>query len=172
MVKKMTPKQARDEFIQLWGALGSDWGISRTMAQVHALLLVSSEPMDTDAVMAALQISRGNANTNLRELISWGLVHKVLKAGDRKDFFQAEKDMWEVTRCIIRERKKRELNPLKRSLENLTQVKGKEGDTEHEEFLRVVTEIQEIANASDNILDRVAISDQKWFMRTLTKIVS
>ncbi|MCB0787033.1 MAG: ArsR family transcriptional regulator, partial [Flavobacteriales bacterium] len=86
--------EARRKFIEAWGAFGSAWGISRTMAQVHALLLLATEPLSTDDVMEQLNISRGNANMNLRALIDWGLVSKVLKPGDRKDHFEAEKDVW------------------------------------------------------------------------------
>ena len=88
--------EARQQFIHSWGVLGSQWGINRTMAQVHSLLLVASKPLSTDEVMEQLSISRGNANMNVRELIDWGLVQKVIVPGERKEFFTAEKDIWKV----------------------------------------------------------------------------
>jgi hypothetical protein len=85
-------KATRDEFVAQWGAMGSQWGINRTMAQIHALLMIALEPMSTDDVMAELLISRGNAHTNLKELVAWGLVRIVVKKGERREFFEAEKD--------------------------------------------------------------------------------
>ena len=98
--------EAKDKFIQAWGSLGSNWGINRTMAQVHALLLITPESLSADEIMGALNISRGNANMNIRALIDWGLVQKELKSGERKEFFVAEKDIWEVARRVMLERKK------------------------------------------------------------------
>ena len=77
-------EKARDEFVAQWGALGSHWGINRTMAQIHALLMTAPEPMHTDEIMERLRVSRGNANTNLRELVGWGLIRVVLKKGERR----------------------------------------------------------------------------------------
>ena len=81
--------EAKDDFIAQWGALGTSWGISRTMAQVHALLMISPEPISTDQCMEELQISRGNAHTNLKERVGWGLLKIVVKKGERKELFEA-----------------------------------------------------------------------------------
>ena len=118
-------QEAKELLIQAWGTLGSSWGINKTMAQIHALLLISPESLSTEQIMADLQISRGNTNTNLRALVDWGLVHKVLKPGDRKEYFGAEKNMWETTRQISRERRKRELQPVIKVLEQVQRVKNK-----------------------------------------------
>lgn len=112
-----TPHQrALDEFVLLWGEMASHWGINRTMAQIHALLYASSEPLDTDAIMEHLQISRGNANMNLRALLDWNLVRKTHQLGSRKDYFVAEKDVWTITTTIIEERQRREIKPVQREL--------------------------------------------------------
>ena len=103
----MQLEEAQEKFIQSWGTLGSHWGINRTMAQVHALLLIAAKPLAAQEIMDALKISSGNANMNIRALIDWGLVFKELKPGERKEFFVAEKDMWEVIRKIIIQRKKK-----------------------------------------------------------------
>lgn len=108
--------QARDRFIQAWGQMAGAWGVSRTMAEAHALLYIVGDPMNTDEVMERLQISRGNASMSLRALVDWGLVTRVHKRGDRKEYFLAEQDVWAMLRIIIRERKKRELDPLLVSL--------------------------------------------------------
>src|SRR5438046_438408 len=110
----MKYNEAKDKFIQVWGKLGSSWGINRTMAQVHALLLISPEPLSDEDIMEELKISRGNANMNLRELINWGLVEKEHVKGERREFFSAEKDIWKVAMQIAKERKKRELEPVQK----------------------------------------------------------
>src|SRR5690606_15261405 len=102
-----TLKQAREEFVTQWGALGTQWGINRTMAQIHALLMTSPEPLSTDEVMEQLDVSRGNAHTKPKELVAWGLVRSVGKKGGRKEFFEAEKDVWKMFSIITRERKRR-----------------------------------------------------------------
>ena len=104
--------EARQQFISSWGALGTHWGINRTMAQIHALLLIAPDPLPQDAIMEELGISRGNANMNIRELVHWGLVERVIVPGERKEFFSAEKDIWKVVTRIVKERKKRELEPM------------------------------------------------------------
>src|SRR5438270_9076303 len=86
--------QARDDFVSQWGAIGSAWGINRTMAQIHALLITAPAPLSTDQIMLELKISRGNAHANLRDLVSWGLVRSVVRKGERKEFFEAEKEVW------------------------------------------------------------------------------
>ena len=122
----MELQEAKLKFIQSWGALGSNWGINRTMAQIHALLLVSSEALSAEDIMAQLQISRGNTNINVRTLIEWGIVSKEFKVGERKEFFVADKDISAVARQITKERSKRELDPLKKMLVDIKNVKGEE----------------------------------------------
>ena len=104
-------RQARDEFVSQWGVIGSAWGVNRTMAQIHALLITAPSALSTDEVMAELKISRGNAHSNLRDLVSWGLVRSVVRKGERKEFFEAEKDVWKMFCTILRERRRRELRP-------------------------------------------------------------
>src|SRR6188474_963118 len=108
----MKLNEAQDKFIQAWGTLGSSWGINRTMAQIHALLLVSPDALSTEEIMEDLNISRGNANMNIRALLDWNLVYKELKPGERREYFSAEKDIWKVATQVIRERRKRELEPV------------------------------------------------------------
>src|SRR5213078_893853 len=102
---------ARDEFITQWGTMGSAWGVNRTMAQIHALLITATQPLTTDEIMNDLRISRGNANMNLRELCGWGLIRSVIRKGERKEYFEAEKDVWKMFCIIVRERKRREIRP-------------------------------------------------------------
>lgn len=109
-------RETVDRFVQFWGNMASNWGINRTMAQIHALLYCAEAPLNTDDIMARLDISRGNANMNLRSLTEWDLVDKVHLSGSRKDFYVAKKDVWHITAQIIRERERREIKPVKEQL--------------------------------------------------------
>ena len=121
-------REALQRFILFWGEMASRWGINRTMAQIHALLYASESPLDTDEIMELLQISRGNANMNLRSLINWDLVRKVHQSGSRKDYYTAEKDVWKITTRVVKEREKRELQPVKQQLIDCRQIlNGEEG---------------------------------------------
>ena len=108
--------EAQDRFVAAWGKMGTAWGISRTMAEVHALLYITGEPLCTDDVMERLQISRGNASMSLRAMLEWGIVERVHRRGDRKEYFHAEQDVWVLFRAIVRERMKREVDPMRASL--------------------------------------------------------
>ncbi|MBL0928283.1 MAG: hypothetical protein IBJ11_11640, partial [Phycisphaerales bacterium] len=116
--------EAQDRFIATWGQMGSAWGISRTMAEVHALLYITGQDLCTDDVMDRLQISRGNASMSLRGLQDWGLIDRVHKRGDRKEYFRAESDVWTMFKTIARERKKRELDPVVASLYEIRDLTG------------------------------------------------
>ncbi len=107
------------EFVLTWGEMASAWGINRTMAQIHALLYIVKEPLDTDTIMYQLEVSRGNANMNIRNLMQWGLIHKVHYPGDRKDYFTAESDVWTTAASIIAQRQQREIEPIKNHLHDL-----------------------------------------------------
>lgn len=151
---------ARTEFITQWGTLGTNWGINRTMAQIHALLMISSEPLTTQAVMDELAISRGNANTNLRELVNWGLIRVVIHKGDRKDYFEAEKDVWKMFCIISRERKRREIEPAIELLKTCTKDSGKPGNQDEAAFYKQLAELEEFLRLAGNIMERVARSEQ------------
>ena len=125
---KETLDEARERFIALWGQMGSSWGIPRTMAQVHALLFIVGEPMNTDEVMQILSISRGSVSMTLRRLEEWGIVSRVHRRGDRKEYYQAEQDIWKMFRTILRQRKKQEIDPLLEALQacrERTEIDGK-----------------------------------------------
>lgn len=164
--------EAKAKFIQSWGALGTQWGINRTMAQIHALLLVAIEPMTTEQVMEALSISRGNANMNLRALIDWQLVERIHKLGERKEYFEAEKDIWKVATRIAGERRKRELQPVIETLSTLREVeKDADRKAEIKEFRKVTKDVQQFAEKVDQMLDKVNKADEHWFLGTLLKVV-
>ncbi|HWB94452.1 MAG TPA: MarR family transcriptional regulator [Puia sp.] len=162
--------EAKAKFIADWGRLGTNWGINRTMAQIHALLLVSPEALSADEVMEELAISRGNANMNLRELIDWGLVQKVLRPGERKEFFTAEKDIWKVARQIVKERKKRELDLMLPVLKELSEVEGDKRDKGVKTFTETINNIRKFSEQADKILDTMIKADEHWFLGSLVKL--
>lgn len=130
-------QQALDQFVLYWGEMASSWGINKTMAQIHALLYAEHEPMDTDTIMQELGISRGNASMNLRKLLDWGLIHKVNREGERREYFTAEKDVWNMAARIIRERQRMEITPIKENLkECLQMVDGKDSKAVSEAAFR------------------------------------
>lgn len=163
---------SRDEFISQWGALGSNWGINRSMAQVHALLMTAPEPMHTEKIMERLQISRGNANTNIRELIGWGLVRLVVKKGERREYFEAEKDVWKIFITITRERRRRELDPALLVLRKCAEDTRGERAGPGKEFHAQMKELQEFVEfgmkVSETISSMKHASALQWAMKLLT----
>lgn len=130
--KQKAYQEALDQFLLLWGEMGPAWGINKTMAQIHALLYAVDEPLDTDSIMDQLEISRGNANMNLRKLSEWGLVSKTQHEGSRKEYFTAEKDVWVIASIIIQERQYRELMPVKQNLIECLELLPTKGDNSDE----------------------------------------
>lgn len=174
--------EAKEKFIQAWGVLGTSWGISRTMAQIHALLLVSAEPLSAQEIIDTLSVSQGSANMNLRALIDWQLIEKTVKIGERKEYFSAEKDMWEITRRVMRERRKRELEPILKMLEDVKNIELSEKekneleknelieqkDKEIEEFKAMMEQIDSFANRAEKALDvMIKASESKIVERFL-----
>jgi DNA-binding transcriptional regulator GbsR (MarR family) len=162
--------EARQQFISSWGAFGTHWGINRTMAQIHALLLISPDPLTQDDIMDELNISRGNTNMNIRELINWGLVERVILTGERKEFFTAEKDIWKVVKQIVKERKKRELEPMMQLLDKLEDVEGDKKDKKVKTFVDTVSSIKRLGLQADRTLDVMIRAEENWFVSNLVKL--
>ena len=162
--------EAKKQFINSWGAFGTHWGINKTMAQIHALLMVSPEPLTQDDVMEELNISRGNVNMNIRELINWGLVDRVIQQGERREYFTAEKDIWKVATQIVRERKKRELDPMLKLLAQLENIDGDKRDKNIKQFTETVGGIRKFGKHADQMLELLVKADENWFMGSLVKM--
>jgi DNA-binding transcriptional regulator GbsR (MarR family) len=164
-------KRARDEFVGQWGALGTQWGINRTMAQIHALLMTAPVPMTTDEVMEELQISRGNAHSNLKELVAWGLIRAVVKKGERRDFFEAEKDVWQIFTIVARERKRREIEPalaiLSKCAEETRGIKTVEGKAFHDQMRA----LEDFVGFASKMSDRVASMKHGLAVQLATKLL-
>lgn len=167
----MDLKEAQQKFIHSWGTLGSSWGINKVMGQIHALLLLSPEALTTDQIMEALQISRGNANMNIRALIGWGIVRKEYMPGSRKEYFTSEKDILELARQVSIERRKREIEPLLKTLKEVQDVSSKD-KKELKEFKKVTKDILSFSTKVDKGLLRFIHSEGNWFFRRLMKLIS
>ncbi|MFM1931350.1 MAG: hypothetical protein RL226_653 [Bacteroidota bacterium] len=164
--------EAKEQFINSWGSLGSSWGVSRTMAQVHALLLISDQPLSAEDVMEGLNISRGNANMSLRALIDWGLVEKKIKLGERREFFVAEKDLWKVAVRIMKERRKRELEPILSTLKQVREIEPGSGEQDEvQAFKKQMEELDDFAKRVDGMLGKLAAADENWFTGLLTRML-
>mgnify|MGYP000052602844 CR=1 FL=1 len=160
----MKLKEAQMEFIQTWGAVGSAWGIPRSMAQIHALLLSNADGLSTEEVMGEIKLSRGNVNINLRELINWGLISKQNKLGERKEFFKAEHEIWSVAKRIIEERKKREFVPIQNLLKELKQTKIEGPKSEVAHFNGLINELDTFLSQMDQLSDLlVKMKDNRFF---------
>ncbi len=112
------------EFVDLWRRMASLWGISPTMAQIHGLLFLTGEVLSMDDLMARLGISRGNVSMNLTRLVEWGLVRRVHRRGDRRDYYEALSDVWEMFTVVAAQRKRREIDPMLNTLRQLSEQAG------------------------------------------------
>ena len=165
---------AQDLFIRRWGEMGQTWGINRTMAEIHALLYICGEPLCTDDVMERLNISRGNASMSLRALCDWGIIRRMHRRGERREYFESLSDVWEIFSIIAAERKRREMDPVLETIKQCQQMLGErvlgksaahQADVERtrqrlagmEEFMEVTNRIfqQFVGNARSG-LNRVA----------------
>ncbi len=145
-------QRAQDQFILEWGRMSSSWGINRTMAQIHALLFVSGIPLEVNEIMDRLQISRGNASMNLRELMDWGVVRRFRQPGDRKDTYLTETDPYLMFVRIVKERKRREIDPtndaIKEVLAKLPEYDMGEGVQTLRARLQALLEIFDLIDAA------------------------
>ncbi len=164
-------KEAKNKFIQTWGALGSQWGINKTMAQIHALLMVSAEPISMEEIMQELNISRGNASMNLRALMDWGIVYKEFKQGERREFFTAEKDLDELATKIARERSKREIKPALKVLKEVSSIKESNSE-EAKHFIDQTKKLHDFVTKADEMIDKVTAYKENWLAKMIVKMMS
>ena len=146
----MTPlSPVQQKFILHWGEMGTCWGINRTVAQIHALLFISQKPLNADDILQGLGVARSNVSNSLKELQGWGIVKRVHVMGDSRDHFESMKDVWEMFRVVLDERKKREIDPTERLLrECIAEAeKDKETDEYTEQKLRELAEFFDTTTA-------------------------
>lgn len=122
----MTLSPAAQRFILHWGEMGTKWGVNRTVAQIHALLYIAAEPMTAEAIAEALSVARSNVSTSLKELSSWKLIKTARVLGDRRDHFETTKDVWQLFKIVLEERKRREIDPTLAVLRECAAEAGRE----------------------------------------------
>jgi DNA-binding transcriptional regulator GbsR (MarR family) len=166
----MQINEAKHQFVQAWGSLSSQWGINKTMAQIHALMMLSTEPLSTEEIMEQLSISRGNANMNIRELMDWALVTKVFKHGERRDYFIGEKDVWKIAKQVAKIRKTRELDPILKLLEELKDLKSLPNNDETKHFQKMVIDVHKLALNVDRLIEGIFKAEESWFWDKILKI--
>ena len=168
----MKIEEGRNRFIEAWGSLGSSWGISRSMAQIHALLLSTSGGLSTDEIMEQIQISRGNVNTNVRELINWRLVKKEIVLGERKEFFVADHDVYSIAQHIMEERKRREIEPVRRLLNELksADMEGKPEEVKH--FQQLLSDLSDFVSQMENLMNLATKINSNTYLKKMIKAIS
>ena len=156
--------------IEILGILTVD-GDKRQMAQIHALLMTAPQPMTTDDVMEDLEISRGNAHTNLKELVAWGLIRVVVKKGERREFFEAEKDVWQIFTIVARERKRREIEPalaiLSKCAEESSGIKTPEGIA----FYEQMRALEDFVGFASKMSDRISSMKHGFALQMAAKLL-
>jgi DNA-binding transcriptional regulator GbsR (MarR family) len=158
MEQKHEHQEAFDQFIEFWGSMGVLWGINRSMARIHAFILLSNDPVDLDAVAQQLNISRGNASMCLKELRNWGVIHRVHISGDRRDFYVPEADAWKMFFRIALERKKREFDPTLHALRHLLSEANTEKTPKVHQRL---TEMENILSSAERIMKKFLADESK-----------
>ena len=161
----------QNKFIGHWGTLGSAWGVNKTMTQIHALLMVSDDPITTDTIMERLSISRGNAHSNVKELVSWGIAKQVIIPGERKDYYTAEKEPWKLLCTIARERKRREIEPAMEALEECIDEASGLKSKEAKQFKQQMTELHEFMGMFERVLSRLGKSERSNVIKWLSKLI-
>lgn len=153
---------AQDQFVLAWGRMSSSWGINRTMAQIHALLLVTGKPHSVDEIMERLHISRGNASMNLRDLMEWGVVQRTRRLGDRKDLYVTEPDVWQMFARVVRERKRREIDPTIGAIRDCVARLPADGDADVDICRRRMTDLLEVFGLIDAVAEQVFGEDESF----------
>lgn len=161
----------KERFIQAWTRYGSRWGINKTMGQLHAYLLTEMEPLCTEQIMDSLSISRGNVNMNVRHLIDWGLVKKVYLKGDRKEYFVAIKDVKEIAKRIIIQRRKKELEPLLELMQDMNEDADdwKDESVESLAFYELISSIDKMGSQANEMIEKFLTVEEYWLVKALKK---
>ena len=161
-------KRLKDEFIAEWGALGPAWGMTRNVARTHALLMISDDPLTTDQIMDALSISRGSAHGALKDLAAMGIVKGAVRKGQRKETFVGEKDPWKVFCAVMRERKRREVEPVLAILERCLDPSNKLDELDGRSFADQLERLREFVSIGDRVMESIGNSERsvvlKWMM--------
>ncbi|WP_299115413.1 ArsR family transcriptional regulator [uncultured Winogradskyella sp.] len=166
----MQYQEAKEKFISTWGSLGSLWGINKAMAQIQALLFISTKPLSMEDIMQDLKISRGNTSMNLRQLMDWGIVTKVLVSGERKEFFTTEKDVQELARIVAKERSRREIKPVIKVLDEVSSIKN-DGTEKTKELIKQTKALRELTDDLDTLMNKLVNQKQNWLTKSVLKLM-
>lgn len=161
---KLTPVMQR--YVVHWGEMGARWGLNRSVAQIHALLFLSPTPLHADEIAETLGIARSNVSTGLKELLAWELVQVTHVLGDRRDFFRAEQDSWEVIRRIIDGRKRREIDPTIAALRECETLLQKDDETPQEVRERILGQL-EFIDTLMNWYDQIKHAPRKSLLKMM-----
>ncbi|MGR7813454.1 GbsR/MarR family transcriptional regulator [Lacinutrix undariae] len=165
----MEYQEAKDKFINTWGSLGSLWGINKAMAQIQALLFISTQPLSMEDIMEDLKISRGNTSMNLRQLMDWGIVSKTLIPGERKEYFTTEKDVQELARIVAKERSRREIKPVVKVLKEVSSITD-DGTEKTKELIKQTAALHELTETADIMINKLVSQQQNWITKSLLKL--
>lgn len=161
--------ESQRQLIEVWGRLAYSWGVGPTMAQIFALLYVYPEPLDSDAILETLQISRGNVSINLRKLLEWGLIHKIEIPSSRRALYTAERDIWVIASQIIRKRFEREIVPIS---DLLAKLREREDVQKSPHTAKAIQQIEEVVSAiflvTQLALPLLVRADRERFLKLLT----
>lgn len=168
----MSLNPAQQQFILHWGEMSSHWGINRSMAQIHALLYLSQEPLNAEQIGERLSLARSNVSTSLRELQAWGIVRVTHRLGDRRDFFQTMTDVWQLFLTILDQRKKREIDPTLAMLRGcLAEQEGSdEGSSNTTERMQDLLDMLETLVAGYEQMQRLSPSTQRRVLSMGSKL--
>jgi DNA-binding transcriptional regulator GbsR (MarR family) len=148
-------EEMEDRFVDLWDTMSSLWGISPTMARIHGLLYITGAALSMDDIMARLAISRGNVSMNLSKLVEWGLVRRVHRRGDRRDYYESLSDVWEMFTLVAAQRKRREIDPILSTLRRCKEELSSESDdSETRERLERVNDLLTFLTLVDSLSQR------------------
>lgn len=153
----------QDQFINEWARMSSSWGINRTMAQIHALLFITGRPQSMDEIIERLHISRGNASMNLRDLMDWGIVERFREPGERKDLYASDSDPVRMFARVVRERKRRELDPTHQAISEILHQTDAEADNSEVAILRERLQgLREVFDILNSLYDQILRTDEAF----------
>ena len=158
------------KFIFHWGEMGTRWGINRTVAQIHALLYISRDPLNAEQIAETLKVARSNVSTSLKELQSWGIVQRAPVLGERRDHYESMGDVWEMFERILEERKRREFDPTLRVLGKCLEEARAEGDPHLADRVGALHEFFETMTGGYAQMRRLPRGTLKSFFKTGTQV--
>jgi DNA-binding transcriptional regulator GbsR (MarR family) len=161
--------EAKMKFVSTWGSLGTLWGINKAMAQIQALLFISTKPLSMEDIMEELKISRGNTSMNLRQLMDWGIVTKEIIPGERKEYFTTEKDVQELARVIAKERSRREIQPVIKVLKEVSSIQD-DGTEKTRELIKQTKALHDLTQTADDMINKLVTQKQNWITKSVLKL--